>query len=473
METAPATRIIIIDDTQAIHDDFSKVLSPRQSAQEDELLELESQIFHEEGDDAAGEDFELDHAFQGKEGLDMVKQALEEGRPYSLAFVDVRMPPGIDGVETTERLLELDPTLQIVLCTAFSDHTWRSISERIGPQDGFLVLKKPFDSIEVLQFAHTLTRKWTVQRETARLLEDLEDLVADRTSQLQKEMEERLRVEADLRMSQKLDSIGQLAAGIAHEINTPIQFVGDNTRFLQDVFGDILELVMHYRVACKLLEDHHAEAVAKVVEAEEEVDIEFVQKEVPESLQSSLEGIEKVAGIVRALREFSHPGGGEKDAADLNRAIENTVAVSRSEYKYVADVELQLEEIPSVSCHLGEINQVILNLLVNAAHAIGDNGGAGDERGKITIASRVDGDDVVISVKDTGGGIPEEIADKVFDPFFTTKDVGRGTGQGLSIARACIVEKHGGDLSFDVEEGVGTTFHIRVPISGSPASAES
>jgi signal transduction histidine kinase len=257
-------------------------------------------------------------------------------------------------------------------------------------------------------------------------------------------------LELELRRAQKLESVGQLAAGVAHEINTPIQFVGDNLRFLHDAFGELLEAV---RPA------HGAQTPA-----EAGMDVEFLAEEVPLAVAQALEGVERVATIVRAMKAFGHPTEAGQRANDLNEALRNTITVARNELKYAAEVQTDLADLPPVVCNLGDLNQVFLNLLVNAAHAIAEVVAEG-ERGRITVRTRPDGPDVVIVVEDTGGGIPEAVRERVFDPFFTTKEVGRGTGQGLALART-IIEQHRGSIEFETEVGRGTTFTIRLPVAG-------
>jgi PAS domain S-box-containing protein len=287
-----------------------------------------------------------------------------------------------------------------------------------------------------------------------------------------RDITERRRLETQLRRAQKLESIGQLAAGIAHEINTPTQFIGDNTRFLQEAFGEI-EPVLR---ACRAADATQAPSLppAQLLDAirasAAQADIAYLVEEIPKAIAQSLEGVERVTTIVRSMKEFSHPDGERQQAIDLNRAIESTITVARNEWKYVADLETDFDpELPLVMCHPGDINQVILNLIINAAHAIGDKvRDRPGHKGKITIATRRDADWVEVRVADTGTGIPEEIRARVFDPFFTTKPVGRGTGQGLAIAHAVVIERHHGTIYFDTKVGEGTTFVIRLPLQSSP-----
>ncbi len=299
----------------------------------------------------------------------------------------------------------------------------------------------------------------------------LERQVEDRTENLRREVRERERMQLELVRAQKLESVGQLAAGIAHEINTPAQYVSDNTRFLQDAFASVDRLLVQFT---RLLEAANGDAVSKellteIDSAVVDSDIDYLREDIPKAIEQSLEGLDRVAGIVRAMKEFSHPGGDTRQPIDLNRAIESTLTVSRNEWKYVADVVTDFDpELPLVPCLAGDVNQVVLNLVVNAAHAIAEV--AADtpgEKGTITVQTRRDADWAEIRVRDTGTGIPEGVRDRVFDHFFTTKEVGKGTGQGLTIAYSLIVGKHGGTIDFETAVGRGTTFIVRLPLAPS------
>lgn len=279
---------------------------------------------------------------------------------------------------------------------------------------------------------------------------------------------ERKAIELQLTQAHKLEAIGQLAAGIAHEINTPTQYIGDNTRFLQEAFGTLNSLLPKYQAVLSAAKQGKvtSEQVAELEQASREGDLEFLISEIPLAIQQTLEGVDRVTRIVRAMKDFSHPGGAEKNPVDLNHAIESTVTVARNEWKYVANVEFDLDKtLPLVPCFPGEINQLLLNLVVNAAHAIEEVvSKTPDAKGTITIRTAKLQNAVEIVVKDTGGGIPISIRKKIFDPFFTTKEVGKGTGQGLAIARS-VMAKHGGTIDFESEVGQGTTFFVRLPLS--------
>lgn len=475
-------RILIIDDNAAIHDDFKKVLAPRDNSEQD-LDRRGADLFGANAGAAAPApartSFAIDVALQGREGFEMASVALRSGKPYALAFVDVRMPPGWDGIETIEHLWQVDPDLQVVICTAYSDFSWEEIRRRLGVSDGLLLLKKPFDSAEVNQLAHALTRKWALHVAARRRTEELEELVQKRTAlfeeanaRLAQEHALRQRMEQDLRLSQKLESIGQLAAGIAHEINTPTQYVGDNVRFLSAASAELFTLNSKLRDACSVAADAdaHRARMEDVARFEADIDLAHLEVGVPAAFASAIHGLERIATIVHATADFGHVDKGEKAAVDINRAIEAVLEIARSEYRYVADVEVALGVLPPVRCFGGAMSQVLLNIIVNAAHAVRAVAEVSGKNGVIRVRSEVSGDDVVVTIEDTGGGIPDPIKERVFDPFFTTKELGKGTGQGLAIARAIVVEKHGGSLQF-TSAPAGTTFFIRIPISGEKTHA--
>ncbi len=288
------------------------------------------------------------------------------------------------------------------------------------------------------------------------------------TVEIIRDISERKQLETQLRQSQKMEAIGTLASGIAHEINTPTQFIGDNINFFRDAFGGFSDLLMTFKDLLDKakggrLTDVQIEEAGRLFD---QADLDYLREEIPVAIQQSLDGIQRVTSIVRAMRDFAHPGPEEKTPLDLNNAINSTITVARNEWKYVADIETDFDStLPLVPCIAGEFNQIMLNIIVNAAHAITDVVGDGSEgKGKIKITTGRDGGSVMIRISDTGSGIPEAIRNRIFDPFFTTKDVGKGTGQGLSIAHSVIVEKHGGNIYFETEEGKGTTFIIQLPL---------
>jgi signal transduction histidine kinase len=281
------------------------------------------------------------------------------------------------------------------------------------------------------------------------------------------------RLSRELAAAQKLESVGRLAAGVAHEINTPVQFVSDNVQFVSQSMTDISAAIQAYRNLRHAVQSAGdiEEAARLADEADKAADLDYIMQNAPLALESSIEGLGRIATIVRSMKEFAHPDQAQKTFADLNQALRSTLVIARNEYKYVAELDTEFGEVPPVECYLGEINQVILNLLVNAAHAISDVVKDTGQLGRLTVRTRLDGDGVEISIGDTGTGIPESARENIFDPFFTTKEVGKGTGQGLAIARSVVVNKHGGTLRFETECGKGTTFFIRLPMDGRAAAA--
>jgi len=576
--TVRSYRVLIIDDSNNIHEDFKKVLGrPNDSA----VAQLEAELF---GDTPAVFErpvqFFVDSAYQGDDGIALVAQAKAEKNPYALAFVDMRMPPGMDGLGTIVKLWEIDPRLQVVICSAYSDYSWTEIITRVGRNDRLVILRKPFDNIEVLQLAHALTEKWSLQVQVQQHVDELENLVDDQTRQLHtsqnlfslildnthdvivvtdtegkrvysspahqrllgfsaeeiagmtplsivhpdeieevrevarrvmetaqrelvtmrcrhkdgsylhfeaslnavkddsghpvylvitaRDITERYKKEMQTRLNQKLESIGLLAAGIAHEINTPTQFISDNTRFLIEAFEKFDRLIGGYRATLRTAEAQGllGAELAQLRELEEKCELDYYKGEVPRTLEQSLEGLGRVSKIVRSLKEFSHPGSPNRTPLDLNHAIENAIVVCRHEWKYVAEVVTDLDPtLPLVPCLADEFNQAILNLLINAGHAVADTRVPGKEvNGKITVKTSQSDGWAIISISDTGVGIPEAIHDRIFEPFFTTKALGKGTGQGLPIVRSVIVGKHQGKVSFTTEVGKGTTFTLHLPL---------
>lgn len=282
------------------------------------------------------------------------------------------------------------------------------------------------------------------------------------------DLRERKRLELELRQAQKLEAVGRLAAGVAHEINTPVQFVSDSLQFLRESGADLLDLIAKFQrlrdgiLADAPLDELRAAASASL-DAEAAADLPYLLEEVPKGYARCVDGLSRVSTIVRSMKEFAHPDAREMVTTDLNRAIENTLTIAHNEYKYVADVVTEFGELPPVRCYPGELNQAILNLVVNAAHAIEAVTEDRGQRGRITVRTAAEGSGVLISITDTGNGIPVGLRDRIFDPFFTTKGVGKGTGQGLAIARSVVVDKHHGTLDFVSRVGEGATFFIRLP----------
>jgi signal transduction histidine kinase len=307
--------------------------------------------------------------------------------------------------------------------------------------------------------------RWTVSCEIVAGQRLLRGLMIDVT--------ESRRLVREIAQGQKLESVGRIAAGVAHEINTSVQFISDSVRFVRYALKDVPRALADYRaLAAGALSGQDVAAQARrASETEEAADVEYFLKNAPDALDRALEGIGRVGSIVRSMTEFAHPDSRTKADVDINRAVRSTLNMARNEYKAVAEVVTDFGEIPAVRCHAGDINQVVLNLVLNAAHAIGDVVKGSQTKGRITVSTRAIADYVEIAIADTGDGIPEDVRARIFEPFVTTKEVGRGTGQGLALSRGIVVEKLKGSLHFETETGKGTMFYIRLPVSESAIPA--
>jgi two-component system, NtrC family, sensor kinase len=285
----------------------------------------------------------------------------------------------------------------------------------------------------------------------------------------------RERLERELLESQKMAALGRLTAGIAHDINTPIQFVGDNVGFLGAAIGDLLELCAGYQDLCRCARERPLDErdLAALHKAEEAADLDYIRAAMPRAVAACQDGVGRVSKIVLAMKNFAHPGLERKALADINAALAGTLVLAASEIKYVATVETDFAELPLVPCFIGDINQVVLNLLVNAAHSVAEANADGGALGLVRLSTRCHDDQVEIAISDSGCGIPVPIQARIFDLFFTTKAPGKGTGQGLAMARSVVVDKHGGTLTFKTDPGVGTTFFIRLPVKELASEADS
>ncbi len=578
---AHPARVLVIDDNQAIHDDFRKILAGSGIDTELEKLEAELFGFAEEVPEPEEPEqvFEISCALQGKDGLEILEKDLAQEKRFDMAFVDMRMPPGWDGVETIERLWQADPDLQIVICTAYSDHSFKEIASRLSNSNQFLILKKPFDTVEISQAAAALSSRRRKLDELTVRMDQLEQTVASQSRELEaaeadaeqllqsissllvsldtkgrvrrwnpvaeqvfdlpknevvgehfdqldirwqkkaylrqimramvkkraakfevsvldsqgesrrlgvtvyptdqtsrsseclilgSDITEQTFLEEQLQRALRLEAVGQLAAGVAHEINTPIQYIGDNVRYLEKCFNRIRPLLENLPVLPEKLRladetRQFAETFSKQVE---EAKLTSINHQIPDAIQETCEGIESIASIVAAMKEFSHPGSAEKTSVDLNHVVSSAITVAKNEWKLIANVLTSLDlKLPEIQGLPMELNQAFLNIIVNACHAIASKAKNQGDRGKgsISISSRNLEHFVEVRITDTGGGIPEDIRDRIFEPFFTTKEVGRGTGQGLAIAHAVFVQKHNGRLWCEVQPNEGTTFVVQLP----------
>jgi signal transduction histidine kinase len=432
--SAPAPRVLVIDDTPAIHQDFHRLLAASEGGAS--LAELRAPLFGTPRPRPKGYCFEVDSAFQGEEGLQRVRASLKEGRPYALAFVDVRMPPGMDGVETTERLWREDPDLQVVLCSAYTDYSWEQVVQRLGISQRLLILHKPFKSMEVRQMAHALAEKWELLRRERRRLAELEQANA----QLRRETEERMRLESRLVQAQKLEALGRLAAGLAHEVNNPLSFIIANLNHVQ---GELKALAATHPVA-----------------------------ELQESCHDALHGCERIQRLVQDVRGFSRGRGLPAAPVVLDTVLENALAMANLAQVPGLRVEWERCPVPPILADEHGLGQVFLNLLINALHAVAN--GPAEPRIRVATGLQADGR-VWVEIQDNGRGIAPENLGRIFEPFFTTKPPGVGTGLGLFICHG-LVSGFGGELGVESPPGQGATFRVLLPAAppaqaGAPRSA--
>jgi signal transduction histidine kinase len=361
----------------------------------------------------------------------------------------------------------------------FPEARWREAGflDVLLPRDREPAARRQFDectpgTFEVLCSVVTADNRvvelrWSMCCEMVRDCRFLRGLMID--------VSEARRMVREMALGQKLESVGRIAAGVAHEINTSVQFISDSVRFVRHALKDVPTALADYRaLAAGALSGKDVVAAArKASDTDEAADVDYFLKNAPDALDRALEGIGRVGSIVRSMTEFAHPDSRTQADVDINRSIRTTLNMARNEYKSVAELVTDFGDIPAVHCHAGDINQVVLNLLLNAAHAIGDAVAGSDSKGRITVRTRAIGGFVEISIGDTGEGIPESVRSRIFEPFVTTKEVGRGTGQGLALSRGIVVEKLKGSLHFETETGKGTTFFIRLPVSETAIEANS
>ncbi len=394
--------------------------------------------------------------------------------------------------EQTEQILGAIPSILIWVDSNDRVNEWSTMAENAFGLKASAVLGKAFIELDVAwdwvlvleKIADCRERKEAVRLEDVKFtrcdgkdgflnmtITPIQDQQAGHAGYLLlgSDVTERKFLEDQLSQAQKLESIGQLAAGIAHEINTPTQYVGDNARFLLTAFTRLTAIMNKYSdlltaAKKKTLTDEMVTSLEQLCSKKR---LPYLLEEIPRAIQEALDGVERIAGIVKAMKEYSHPGVEKKTLTDINKALKNTITVTRNEWKYCADLEKQFDEsLPLVPCLPGELNQVFLNVIVNASHAIKDaNEKLGRKKGRITVRTEYNDDWVRVSIGDNGTGIPKAYRAKVFDPFFTSKEVGKGTGQGLAISHNVVVEKHGGSITFETREGRGTTFTICLPLA--------
>jgi two-component system, NtrC family, sensor kinase len=407
-------RLLVVDDNPSIHQDFCKILAA--PGESDALAAMESLLFGEAPVRNVSASFEVDCASSGEEGIRRVRAALQEGRPYAMAFVDIRMPPGIDGVETTLRMWREAPDLHVVLCSAYSDYSWEELARKLGSSERLLILRKPFDNIEVRQMAHSLCEKWELLRASHRRMEDLEREVQARTRALAE-------ANARLMQMQKLEALGRMSAGLAHEVNNPLCYVLSNLRHIQ-----------------------------KGLEGLGRVDLK-------EACRDAITGGERIARIVQDVRLFARMEEPEREPVDVRAVVEQSLSMAGHALRPGIQVVRDYQEVPLVRGSEHGLGQVFLNLIVNAGQALGSTA----SEPCIRVGTWRVEDQVVVEVRDNGCGIAPEHLGRLFEPFFTTKPVGTGTGLGLSICHG-IVTRLGGDIFVESTPGQGTAFRVSLPV---------
>ena len=450
-------RILVVDDNQEIHADFRKILGAPDAA--DAALDaVEARLFGR----PLGASFEIDVASQGVEALYLVVQAQKEGRPYAMAFMDYRMPPGWDGVETTKRIWQVCPELQIVICTAFADCSWDEVLQDLDPQDRLLILKKPFDAIEARQLANALTEKCRLRLATKSILADSERAVRDRTRELEesqnaalnmmadavsnrehteqiladlkREVADRKQVEAQFLQAQKMEAIGQLAGGIAHDFNN----------ILAAILGNV--------------------ELARISPPDD--------PGLPENLNAIYAASRRAADLVKQILAFSRRQEQARHPIELHVVVREVVKLLRSTLSAAIEFQTNVTRTRTVLADASQIHQVVMNLCTNAAHAMKDRPGVLQvELTEVVVdaefaQTRPDlrpGPYVSLRVADSGRGMDRATLDRIFEPFFTTKAPGEGTGLGLSVVHG-IVKNHDGGITVESEPGVGTTFHLYFPV---------
>jgi len=441
----PNHRILLIDDNPAIHEDYRKIFRTVALDNASPLHAAEAALFGDVKKAAECAAFEIVSAFQGQEALGKVREALRAARPFAMAFIDMRMPPGWDGLETTLRLWEVCPDLQVVICTAYSDYSWEEMLARLGRTDRLVLLKKPFDNLEVLQLAHALTEKWRLGQEALAQTEELGWRVVERTRELQdaneklqEEMAERARVEEAFRQAQKMEAIGQLAGGVAHD------------------FNNILSVIRGH--ASLLMNEEHL-SVASL-----------------ESVRELDSAAERAATLTRQLLTFSRKQVMQPECLEVNGAVQDVTKLLRR--LLGEDIALEIEAgegVPEIRADRGMIEQMLINLAVNARDAMANGGRLLVRTEAVELdtesarrdARRRAGRFACLSVIDSGCGIAPETMPHLFEPFFTTKEVGKGTGLGLATVYG-IAKQHEGWVEVESKPGQGAAFKVFLPESAKP-----
>ena len=419
---SPNRRILVVDDNRTIHQDFRKILCP--PASNNSLDAMEADLFGENEVISQFPGFEVDSAFQGEEAIQLVISARQQGRPYALAFVDIRMPPGIDGVETTSRLWQHDPDLQVVVCSAYADYSWEDMMAKLGLSQRLLILRKPFDGIEVRQLAFALTDKWELLRSNRLHMGSLTRAIEERTRQL-------TAANARLVQAQRLEALGRLSAGLAHEISNPLSFILANLSYLKSQ-----------------LEADISQLTSKDAE------------EMREVCKESIDGAERIRRIIQNIKLFSRLDDAPRTRVNIHDVLEHSLNEVRPLLAPGVEVVRDFRDIPAVFASENGLQQVFLGLMANAAQALKE-GSPLTPTLRVATSLQEDGR-IAVEIQDNGKGIAPDHLHRIFEPFFTTKQHGSTTGLGLSICYGIILGL-GGEITVDSTLGKGATFRVLLP----------
>ncbi len=429
-------RVLLVDDQEQIHGDYRKILAG-EGGLTNEYEDAAAAFF---GDDASSTPtpvthapaFQLESAYQGHEALERIKQANREGARYAMTFMDVRMPPGWDGIETIERIREVDREIQVVIATAYADYVWEDIYEKFGATDSIVFMRKPFDATEVQQLATTMTEKWNLARAARMRMDQLEQEVQRRTHDLQQALEDLKKTQVQLIQSEKMATLGSLVAGLVHELNSPLGTVLSSIDVMERALGQIRS-------------QRSAEPLNRPLNA------------LTESIGYTREASDRIATMLHSLKLFSRLDRAETELADLHENLESTLVVLKHELGDRVSVIRDYGELPRLRCRPAELNQVFLNLLSNAIRSI-------EGPGSIRITTGVEGQELFIRIADTGAGIEQQRLDRLFDVGFTSdKRVRMKVGLAANYQ---VVQQHGGRIDVQSSPGEGSVFTIYLPLDG-------
>lgn len=438
-QTTPNRRVLVIDDNLAIHEDFRKILNG-DGGKRSQFLATRAALFDEAPAQVTQGGFDVDFADQGQAGYAKVQQSVAVGLPYVMAFVDMRMPPGWDGVETIEHLWQADPELQVVICTAFSDHAWEQVIQRLGGNDRLLILRKPFDSIEAWQLANALAAKWSLQRQARVRQDELEAEITRRTEALQKEITARQRAEQHALQAQKMEAVGRLAGGVAHDFNNLLTVISCST-----------EMLLHSEVGA----GYAGENVKQIKKA-----------------------ADRAAALTRQLLSFSR----KEIVSPIILSLNNVLTDSEKMFSRIIRENIHLNltlspELRAVKADPSQIEQALINMVVNACDAMPAGGNIVIETSNVELDENFvqsnlnarKGTFVKLDVHDTGCGMDEHTKARLFEPFFTTKARGKGAGLGLATVFG-IVREAGGWIEVESQPGQGSSFTVYLPASTESSS---